>query len=96
MIETYVKEYIAIGRYLKQHGERRGGFILIEKAKLIRLLDKNLYDTAANKLQLWKALKWIKTDGRHMDYPVMTDGKVRRMINMDMGILEQLERVEGG
>lgn len=96
MIETYAKEYIAIGRYLRQHGERRGEYLLVEKAKLIRLLDKNLYDTAANKLQLWKALKWIKTDGRHMDYPVMTDGRVRRMVNLDRTILEQLERVEGG
>lgn len=95
MVEVYAREFVAIGRYLRLHGERHGTLTAVDRKQLTGMLDRNLYDTAANKLKIWKSLKWIRTDGRHMDYPVMRDGKQRRMIQLDLNVLDVLERLEG-
>lgn len=40
------------------------GFLIIRKVDLESLLDKNLYDTANNKLKIWKSLHWIETENK--------------------------------
>lgn len=94
MIEVYAREFIAIGKHLRLHGESHGTLVAVDRKQLTGMLDRNLYDTAANKLKVWKGLKWIRTDGRHMDYPVMRDGKLRRMVQLDLNVLDVLERLE--
>ncbi len=94
MIQTYTKEFMAIGKYLRQRGECRDGFILVSKSTLKELLDKNPYDTAAHKLQIWKGLGWIKTNGEHIDYPIRVKGKLIRMIHIRMSALDTLETLE--
>jgi len=53
MLEVYAKEFVGISSYLSRQEPPRKGFILVEKARLVELLDKNKYDTAANKLRIW-------------------------------------------
>lgn len=64
MIDNYMKEFVAITEHLKSSEKARvhKGFLIIKKADLEPLLDKNLFDTANNKLKIWKSLRWIETE----------------------------------
>ncbi len=62
MLEVYGKEFVAIGTYLISKGNKKGDYIIVTKTELEELLDKNQYDTARNKLKIWKALGWIDAD----------------------------------
>lgn len=66
MILNYIKEFIAVCEHLKSSDKARvhKGFLIIRKADLEPLLDKNLYDTANNKLKIWKSLHWIETEDK--------------------------------
>lgn len=96
MLEIYAKEYVAIGKYLQKKERIHKGYILVEKKKLEGLLDKNRYDTAANKLHIWKALKWIDTDadGRLTKRIYVCEGEQKTykpFVKMNVAILEQLQ-----
>ncbi len=62
MLDIYAKEFVAIGNHLIRNGKKKGDYIIIAKPELEELLNKNLYDTAKNKLKIWKALHWIDAD----------------------------------
>ena len=92
MLATYAKEFVGIGKFLLQSGAGNGRYILVNKEKLQELMDKNPYDSVYHKLKIWKDLKWMVTDGRHLSYPVAAgNGKVKRMIKIDIGVYECLE-----
>ncbi len=94
MLEVYAKEFVGIGSFLKKQGSIHKGYILIEKTKLIGLLDKNRYDTAGSKLRIWKALKWIDTeaDGRLTKRVYDSSSKVYRpYVKMNIAVFEQLQ-----
>lgn len=94
MLEIYAREFCGIGRYLKQNNELRKGYILVEKKDLEIMLNKNRYDTAANKLRVWKKLKWIDTEAdRRLTKRVYdgASGKYKPYVKMDMAVLEQLD-----
>lgn len=62
MLDVYAKEFVAIGTHFMGKGKKKGDYIIVEKPDLEQLLDKNLYDTAKNKLKIWKSLHWIDAD----------------------------------
>lgn len=100
MLERYAREFTAIGKFLVDNGELHRGYIIIERRQLEEMLNKNRYDTALNKLHIWKNLKWIDTDkdGEHLTKRVRckdpADGggkQYKRVIKIDLSILSQLE-----
>lgn len=62
MLDVYAKEFVAIGNYFMGKGKRKGDYIVVEKNSLKELMNRNLYNTAKNKLKIWKALQWIDAD----------------------------------
>lgn len=94
MLEVYAKEFIGIGMFLFRQGAIHKGYILIEKNALEGMLNKNRYDTAANKLRIWKALKWIDTEAdRRLTKRVYDghSGTYKPYVKMDIAVLEQLQ-----
>lgn len=99
MIEIYTREFVGIGNFLQVNGRTHKGYILIEKVKLEEMLDKNKYDTALNKLRIWKALKWIDTEADGRLTKRVYDGEsgtYKPFVKMDIAILKQLEQLTGG
>lgn len=67
MIWRYLKEYLAICEYLEKSGCRqKKGCFQIERRRMEELLDRNRYETAAAKLKVWKALRWIDAEERRL------------------------------
>lgn len=102
MLERYAKEFVAIGSFLRANGKLHRGCIIVERKQLEDMLNKNRYDTSLNKLHIWKRLKWIDTDqdGEHFTKRILCadpenpDAKqYKRMIKMELSILEQLEKL---
>ncbi len=96
MLEVYIREFIAVGRFLEGHGAAlHRGFLLTDRGRLEKLLGRNAFDTTANKLRIWKNLKWIDTDKDHLTKKVYdgADKKYRRYVKMDMAVLDQMQRL---
>lgn len=75
MLTNYVKEFVAITEYLLKNGRRKTlEFLIIPKTDLEPLLDKNNYDTSANKLKLWKALNWIDAEDERVTRRIFDKG----------------------
>ena len=97
MLEIYAKEFTAIGKYLQKKERVHKGYILVEKKKLEGLLNKNHYDTAANKLRIWKVLKWIDTDADGRLTKRIYDGQTgtyKPFVKMSVEIVEQLQMLQ--
>lgn len=63
MFHLLVREFLAVCDYLVRKGTKvHKGYLLIEKEAVCSLLDKNRYETAANKLKCWKEMGWIDTE----------------------------------
>lgn len=96
MLNVYAKEFIGIATYLLKKELPRKGYILVEKPLLEKLLNKNAFDTAHNKLKIWKALKWIDADkDRRVTKRVYVgeENKYKPYVKMDMAVLEVLKEV---
>jgi len=67
LLETYAKEFLAIADYCMKKNEKKTlDYLIVDKEKVIDLLDHNKYDTATNKLKIWKGLQWIDTDDKKL------------------------------
>lgn len=95
MIRLYVDEFVGIGNFLEKTGTVYKGYILIEKPQLVDMLRRNNFDAAENKLRIWKALKWIDTEGRYLTKRVKDGetGSYKRYIKLNVSVLEQLRRI---
>lgn len=102
MLERYAREFTAIGKFLEAHGELHRGYIIIERRQLEEMMNKNRYDTALNKLHIWKNLKWIDADrdGEHLTKRIRLGAseepggrKYRRVIKIDMSVLAQMKKL---
>lgn len=102
MLERYAREFTAIGKFLEANGELHRGYIIIERRQLEEMLNKNRYDTALNKLHIWKNLKWIDTDrdGEHLTKRVRCSTpaepgtkRYKRVIKIDLSVLAQMEKL---
>jgi len=94
MLEWYVKEFCAIcaAIYVK-YGVKKGDFIYIDKEKLVEMLNKNAFETANNKLHMWRDLRWIDTDKGHFTRNVILESgeKRRRMVKISYITYRALE-----
>jgi hypothetical protein len=80
-----IQEYLEITKFLINSGKVpvEKGFVLVSKDILSRLLSRNGYETAENKLRIWNRLHWIDADpGRHTK-KVSINGKSRRYVKID-------------
>lgn len=67
MLHRYIKEFIAICSYLEGiNTPCHKGYLIIKKETLEKLLNKNAYETANNKLKTWKTLHWIDAEDRRL------------------------------
>lgn len=93
MLAIYAREFTAIGTYLQKSERIHKGYILVNKKKLEELLNKNHYDTATNKLHIWKTLKWIDTDSDGRLTKRIYDGQnkvYKPYVKMNVAIIEQI------
>lgn len=96
MIKTYVREFVAVSNFLKDKCPERNCFLMVDRDQLKNLLNRNLYDTADNKLKLWKSLHWISTeDGRRVTKRVYNSGsgKYEPKIAIDMQVADTLAKL---
>ena len=66
MLENYIKEFLAVCDFCTKNEKKTLEFFLIEKSKIIIMLDQNKFDTATNKLKLWKGMNWTDTDDKKL------------------------------
>lgn len=97
MLYRYIKEFIAICSYLEENGTPcRKGFMLIKRETLERLLNKNAYETANNKLKTWKALHWINAENRRLTHRVYENDSQKRLpyIWIDIKVFQMLKQLD--
>ena len=98
MTETYIAEFLAIARHLKRQKNAliKGNFLIIEKPKLTELLNRNQYETAENKLLVWRGLKWIDTDSDDRLTKRIRNGEQQliRAIAMDLTVYDTLSAIQ--
>ena len=93
MLNNYIKEFIAITEYLIRNGQKKTlKFVIVSKAEIEPLLDKNKYDTALNKLKLWKALNWIDAEDERVTRRIhdKSSGKYIPCIKIYLKVYESL------
>lgn len=94
MITTLLKEYIAICDHLiKLQVKHKRGCYIIERALLDKMLDRNKYLPAKEKLQIWKRLNWIKTDEERLTKRFYQDGKYKAMVFICEDVYQELKRL---
>jgi len=98
MIESYVQEFIEITKHLKKRQDtiKRGEFLLSTRETVTNLLNKNMYDTADNKLKIWRGLRWIDTDPQRVTrriYGIYENGKPIPMIKINLRIYQVLSKI---
>lgn len=97
MVGTYIAEFSAIVRHLKRQKNAliKGNFLIIEKPKLTELLNRNQYETAENKLLVWRGLKWIDTDSDdRLTKRFRTDEhRLMRVIAIDLTVYDTLSAI---
>ena len=93
---AYILEYIKIVDFVLKSGKaiytgrefRR--YLLVPRQTLDQLMNKNQFDTIENKLEYWKQLKWIDTDGDRYTKKVTVNGKRIRMVKIDTAVYRAL------
>ena len=80
---VYTREFLLICDHLKQaKTTEKKGYLIVEKAIVEALMNQNAYDTAANKLKIWKALHWIDTDEDRVTRRVHIAGLIKQRKKM--------------
>lgn len=96
MIRVYVKEFVAVCDYM-EHGKckKTKRYYYVESEILKKLLEKNNYETSQNKLKLWKALRWLDADDKHLTKLVFDgeSGKRKRMFALRIDVYRALKAV---
>ncbi|HCC34535.1 MAG TPA: hypothetical protein DEQ02_02400 [Ruminococcaceae bacterium] len=97
-LQVLANEFVAVVKHCieKEKGipiERKRKYA-IEKLLLCELLDKNMYAEAAEKLELWKRLRWIDCEDRRITKRVyLKETKTyRRFVVVDLGVHQILEQ----
>lgn len=97
-IMPYIKEYVAITKFLKGEAEKgtekvflSKDFICLSREDVIAFLKKNHFETPENKLKIWKTMHWIKTSEGHMTALKKVNGKPVRVIMINTKIAAFLE-----
>lgn len=91
----YLREYLEVTKFLINSGKVpvEKGFVLVPKNDLSRLLSRNGYETAENKLKIWNRLHWIDAEPGRYTKKVSRNGSSRRYIKIDERIYLTLEEL---
>lgn len=96
MIRVYCREFVTICEYLER-GQCRNNrlYFYVEKEELKQLLDRNHYETSNNKLKLWKALRWLDADDKHLTKLVFDgeSGKRKRIFALRIDVYRALKPI---
>lgn len=97
-ILNYIKDFYKIFEYIqnKNLGEInvKNNEIYIKKSEIQKLLEVNKYDTADNKLKVWRVLNFINcTEGRYTK-KIKKDKKVITMVALNIEAYDNLRSVE--
>jgi len=97
MINNYIKEFLAIVKYLikSELVIEKDNFLIVDKEIVFNLLEKNLYQTKENKLKIWRGLNWIDTDKRRFTKRVKLSGKESPKIKIRYEVYKTLEKLNG-
>lgn len=96
MLALLVKEFIAICDYLiKKNTRTHKGYLLIDKAAVSELLDRNQYETAPNKLKYWKLLGWIDAEDKRLTKRIYDadSGKYAPYVKIDIRRYECMKQL---
>lgn len=95
MINLYVNEYLAISQYLQDSDKvmKKGKYAIVSKLVMIKLLDKNAYESSHNKLKNWRELHWIDAEPDRMTKRVMLNGVSKPMVKVDLKIADTLRKI---
>ncbi|MBO5094453.1 MAG: hypothetical protein J6C33_08870 [Lachnospiraceae bacterium] len=101
MLIIMIREFIAVCNYLeKSNAKQIKGYLIIERSELEKLLDKNKYLTALEKLKHWKAMNWIDADDKQTTKKVCIDGQRKRCVKLCISVYkamkELMERAKEG
>lgn len=89
---VYTREFLLICDHLKQaKTTEKKGYLIVEKAIVEALMNQNAYDTAANKLKIWKALHWIDTDEDRVTRRVHIAGSYITAVKIDLAVYRVLK-----
>ena len=91
----YIKDFINIFEFI----ERKKLGILnlktqelsIKKDDLIKMLEVNKYATADEKLRVWRALNFIKSDEDRFTKIIKENGKAIRVISLNFGVYKDIK-----
>ena len=91
---VYTREFIMICEHLeKTDAKEKKGYFIVEKPVVEKLMNQNAYDTAANKLKIWKALHWIDTDENRVTRRVRIEGSYRAVVKIDLLVYRVLKEL---
>jgi len=95
MINNYIKEFLAIVKYLvsSEQGNITGDYLIVKKDVVHKLLDKNSYETVENKLKIWKGLNWISSDSERLTRRIRQDGENSLVIKINHKVYMTLEKI---
>lgn len=92
MFTVYLKEFLAIGSFLESNScPTAKGYFKIKRCDLDALLNKNKYETAQNKLKVWKALHWITAEDHRLTKKIYEGSKYHRFVLIDIALYRQLK-----
>lgn len=98
MLEALAKEYTAVCAHLvKTDCRQKRNYLIVEKAALEAMLDRNKYETASNKLKLWKRLHWIDADEDRLTKRVYDKekGGYASCVKLNLGVYDALKSLDG-
>lgn len=97
MIRVYIKEFLNICHYLKEHNcKKKKNCYQVEKSLLERLLKQNNFERPAEKLKIWKALHWLQTDEGHLTKRAYDKNsrKYQRVYALDIAVYHALQQFD--
>lgn len=96
MLDIYVKEFISIVDYLqKQDGCLiKGDYLIADKKAVEQLMNRNNFEKAANKLFIWKELRWIETSENKITKRVRNGEELISAICINMSVHKQLKSLK--
>jgi hypothetical protein len=94
-LRDYVAEFMAIVGYLRgrEGAILRDGCLLVKKNVLMKHFDRNRYDTATNKLAVWRALQWIDCDRERFTRRLKVNGEQITVVKIRLSVWEVLQQL---
>ncbi|MCL1832427.1 MAG: hypothetical protein FWG45_05905 [Oscillospiraceae bacterium] len=94
-LEKYVREFCGIVKALKkdENGIIKGNFLFVSKDVLTALLNKHAYDTADNKLKMWRDVSWIIADDGHLTTYTRVKGTRTRLVKINLKAHECFDKI---